>query len=73
VLEEHKRSRESHISNLKLELLQLESEFGNYKLKAQSMLNIQKPTGTQSAGESDELENLQRIVQDFHSEIAVLK
>ena len=71
-MEENRRSRESHISNLKLELQQRDSEYKNYKVKAQAMLNSQKPFVAHSQ-ETDELENLQKIVQDFHSEIAVLK
>jgi hypothetical protein len=72
VLEENRRSRESFVSNLKLELHQLETEYSNYKLKAQAMLKSQKPA-TNNPKEGDELENLQKIVQEFHSEISVLK
>ncbi|CAL8138242.1 unnamed protein product [Orchesella dallaii] len=71
VLEENKRSRESHIANLKLEIQQLESEYTNYKTKAQAMLKSQRPVTVEQ--QSDELENLQKIVQNFQSDISILK
>jgi len=69
-LEENKRSRESLIANLKLEMQQLEMDYNSYKLKAQAMLKSQKPI---TVRENDEIETLHRVVQDFHSEIAILK
>jgi len=57
---------------LKLEIQQLESEYSNYKQKAQTMLKAQRPT-TEVVQETDEIENLQRLVQDFHSETSLLK
>ncbi|ODM96997.1 GRIP and coiled-coil domain-containing protein 2 [Orchesella cincta] len=71
VLEENKRSRESHIANLKLEIQQLESEYTNYKTKAQAMLKSQRPVTVEQ--QSDELENLQKMIQNFQSDVSILK
>jgi hypothetical protein len=49
---------------------QLESDYASYKVKAQAMLKSQKPNDLK---DTDELETLHRVVQDFHSEVAILK
>ncbi len=69
-MEENKRSRETHITNLKLEIHQLESDYFNYKTKAQAMLKTQKPAIVM---DNDEIEKLSRQIQDLYSEITILK
>lgn len=69
-MEENKRSRESLIMNLKLEMQQLDADYHNYKTKAQAMLKSQKPV---TLIDNDETSKLQKVIQEFQSEVSVLK